>query len=117
MKFKPNVDGKILIAEPPLLSEHKTQYRNLYVGGIDSIDIGSNDSASLSGAGLSDFCVVIKKRQLGLQDPMYVAMYKDRPKDPREAYDICAKLLMWYNCQAVLESTRTAIITYYRNKK
>ena len=109
-------DGKIQIIEHPLMSELGTDYKNLYVGGIDSIDIGTADSASADGKG-SEFCIVIKKRVFGQSDPVYVAMYKDRPKDPREAYDAAAKLLTYYGCQAVLESTRTAIITYFRDKK
>ena len=56
--------------------------KNLYVGGIDSIDIGTADSANPSNKA-SSFCIVIKKRVLGLDNPQYVAMYKDRPKDPR----------------------------------
>lgn len=44
-------------------------------------------------------------------------MYKDRPRDIREAYENTAKLLTWYEAQAVLEATRTAITTYFRNKK
>lgn len=48
---------------------------------------------------------------------MYVAMYKDRPRDLREAYENAAKLLTYYGCQAVLESTRTAILTYFREAK
>ena len=48
---------------------------------------------------LSDFCVVIKKRVLGLETPSYVAMYKDRPRDIREAYENTAKLLTWYEAQ------------------
>lgn len=52
-----------------------------------------------------------------MNDPMYVAMYKDRPRDIREAYDIAAKMLTYYGCQAVLESTRTALLTHYRNNK
>jgi len=48
---------------------------------------------------------------------MYVAMYKDRPKDPRDAYEMAAKLLIYYNCRAVLESSRTAILTHFRNQK
>ena len=51
-----------------------------------------------------------------MKEPKYVAMYKDRPKDIREAYEIAAKLLTYYGCQAVLESTRTAILTYFRDK-
>jgi hypothetical protein len=44
-------------------------------------------------------------------------MYKYRPDDPRTAYEIAAKMLMYYNAKAVLESTRTAILTHFRNKK
>ena len=91
-------------------------YKNLYIAGIDSIDIGTGDSTGTDKKP-SQFCIVIKKRVLGMQDPIYVAMYKDRPKDPREAYDIAAKMLTYYGCQAVLESTRTAILTYFRDKK
>jgi len=66
---------------------------------------------------LSDFCVVIKRRAFGQTEPQYVAIYKDRPNDPREAYEITAKLLTYYSCQAVLEASRTAILTYYRDRK
>lgn len=114
-------EGKIHIIEHPLLSTEGTDFKNLYVAGIDSIDIGSNDSASIKNSSeaskLSDFCIVIKKRVMGLNDPAYVAIYKDRPRDIREAYENAAKLLTYYGCKAVLESTRTAIITYFRDKK
>lgn len=110
-------NGKIQILEHPLMSEYGTDYKNLYVGGIDSIDIGSIDSAQTGDSKVSDFCIVIKKRVFGQSDPCYVAVYKDRPKDPREAYENAAKLLTYYGCQAVLESTRTAIITYFRDHR
>jgi len=120
VKWRAEQEGKILILEHPLISEENTGYKNLYVGGIDSIDIGSKDSSAIKGSAaanrLSDFCIVIKKRVFGQSNPMYVAMYKDRPRDIREAYDIAAKLLTYYNCQAVLESTRTAILTYFRER-
>jgi hypothetical protein len=54
---------------------------------------------------------------MGLTGPKYVALYKDRPKDPREAYENAAKLLTFFNCTAVLESTRTTIVTYFRDHK
>lgn len=110
-------NGNIQILEHPLMSEYGTDYKNLYVGGIDSIDIGTKDSSQGENAKVSDFCIVIKKRVFGQSDPMYVAVYKDRPRDPREAYENAAKLLTYYGCQAVLESTRTAIITYFRDHK
>lgn len=109
-------NGKIGILEHPLLSEEGTEYKNLYISGIDSIDIGTNDSTGTDKKP-SQFCIVVKKRVLGVSDPKYVALYKERPKDIREAYENAAKLLMYYSCQAVLESTRTAIITHFRNQK
>lgn len=120
-KWREEDQGKIQILEHPLITEDGMDYKNLYVGGIDSIDIGSADSASAKGSGqsekLSEFCIVIKKRVFGQSEPMYVAMYKDRPRDPREAYENAAKLLTYYGCNAVLESTRTAITTYFRDHK
>lgn len=98
-------------------SENNGYFDNLYVGGIDSIDIGQKDSATTDTSKLSDFCIVIKKRTLGLQDPSYVAMYKDRPRDIREAYENAAKLLTYFNAKAVLEATRTSILTYFRDNK
>ncbi len=109
--------GNIIIKEPPVVGESGNSYRDLYVGGIDSIDIGQNDSATLDDSKLSDFCIVIKKRILGLETPSYVAMYKDRPRDIREAYENAAKLLTWYGAQAVYEATRTALLVHFRNRK
>lgn len=65
-------------------------YNNLYVAGIDAIDMGKEDSAIDSD--VSDFCIVIKKRAFGMDPPKYVAMYKDRPQKIRDAYEIAMKL-------------------------
>lgn len=111
-------NGNIKILEHPMISENGSEYQHLYVGGIDSIDIGTADSSQKDSSGkVSEFCIVIKKRIMGLSEPKYVAIYKDRPKDPREAYENAAKLLTYYGCKAVLESTRTAILTYFRDHK
>lgn len=117
VKWRDDPQGNIYITEQPMLGESGEGFNNLYVGGIDSIDIGSKDSATTDQSKLSDFCILIKRRIYGLVDPQYVAMYKDRPRDPREAYENAAKLLIYYNAKAVLESTRTAILTYFRDKK
>ena len=52
--------------------------------------MGKDDSALDSD--VSDFCIVIKKRAFGTQPPKYVAMYKDRPRKIREAYETAMKL-------------------------
>ena len=117
VKWLNSGEGKIQILEHPLFNEEGYSYKNLYIGGIDSIDIGMKDSATTDAKKLSEFCIVIKKRVFGQSEPMYVAIYKDRPRDIREAYENAAKLLTYYGCQAVLESTRTAILTYFRTQK
>ena len=117
VKWRDSNDGKIIILEHPLKSEDGSDYNNLYVAGIDSIDIGTKDSSNPESTKVSDFCVVIKRRVFGQRNPQYVAIYKERPRDPRDAYEMAAKLLIYYNAKAVLESTRTAILTHFRNQK
>ena len=110
-----NPNSKLLIVEPPQLDEETGQpFKNLYVAGIDAIDMGSQVSAQDND--VSDFCIVIKKRMHGVGEPKYVAMYKDRPKDIREAYEIALRLCLWYNCQALLEYTKITIQQYFINK-
>lgn len=54
--------------------------------------MGRKDSAT--DYDVSDFCIIIKRRVFGLEDPRIVAIYKDRPDDIRKAYDIAMKLLV-----------------------
>lgn len=115
VKIVDNAQSKIRIYEEPLVDENREVYKNLYIAGIDSIDQGTADSSTQTD--VSDFCIVIKKRMHGLKEPKYVAIYKDRPRDIREAYDIALKLLTLYNCKALLEHTKISIITYFKEKK
>lgn len=106
--------GQLLVVEPPILDETGKPYKNLYVAGIDAIDMGRKDSATDSD--VSDFCVIVKKRMFGMDDPKYVAMYKFRPDDIRQAYDLTMKLLTWYNCKALLEYTKISIQQYFKDR-
>ena len=114
VKVYDKVDSNILIYEEPML-DNKDPYKNLYVAGIDSIDQGTEDSATQKD--VSDFCIVIKRRAYGLKEPKYVAVYKERPRDIRFAYDNAMKLLVWYNCKALLEHSKISILTYFKTKK
>lgn len=111
---KESPSGDLLVVEPPILDPTGKPYKNLYVAGIDSIDMGREDSATDND--VSDFCIVIKKRVFGTDDPKYVAMYKARPNNIRTAYDVAMKLLVWYNCKAMLEYTKISIQTYFKDK-
>lgn len=108
--------SKLLILEDPLKDDTGKVYDNLYVGGIDSIDIGGKDTSDQTKEP-SDFCIVICKRIKGMDEPMPVAIYKDRPHDIRDAYKISIKLLEYYNCKAVLESSKVGLLQYFREKK
>lgn len=115
-KWNPDSNGKVLILEHPLKDEKNNVYKNLYVAGIDAIDLGGNETSSET-KDPSNFCIVIKKRVKGMSPPQYVAMYKDRPKDIREAFKIALRLLQYYNCKAVIEKSKVSFITYLRDRK
>lgn len=108
-------NSKLLVVEPPLRDPEGNVWKNLYVAGIDSIDMGSDNSAM--DTDVSDFCIVIKRRVFGDKEPKYVAIYKDRPRDIRAAYMIALKLLTWYNCQAMLEFTKISFQQFLVERK
>lgn len=107
--------SKLMVVEEPLKDPEGNVWKNLYVAGIDSIDLGQDNSAS--DEDVSDFCIVIKRRVFGEREPKYVAIYKDRPRDIRAAYMIALKLLTWYNCQAMLEFTKISFQQFLIERK
>ena len=128
-KWIPNQNGKIKILEHPLwnLPEKRDEdgnviwrppekIRDLYVIGIDGIDIGKSQTSEYT-KDPSDFCLVVYKRTYGISEPQFVAIYKDRPDDIREAYKIAIKLAQYYNAIINIEATRQSIIPYARERK
>lgn len=107
--------SSLLVLEPPRTDENGNVFKNLYVIGVDAIDMGTSDSAS--DLDVSDFCVVVKRRLHGMDPPKYVALYKARPKDIREAYEMTMKLAVWYNCKIMLEYTKISIQNYFKMLK
>lgn len=115
-KWIKNAKSPLQILEHPLKDGNGNVYKNLYVAGIDGIDLGESETSESTRHG-SNFCIVIKKRVRGMSLPQYVAIYKDRPKDIREAFKIALKLLQYYNCKAVIEKSKVSFITYLRDRK
>lgn len=125
-----NQNSKLKILEHPIwtLSEKRDEegnviwnpptekIRDLYVMGIDGIDIGKAQTSEYT-KDPSDFCLVVYKRAYGLQEPQPVALYKDRPNDIREAYKIAIKVAQYYNAVINIEATRQSIIPYARERK
>ena len=93
-----------------------TEMNDLYVAGIDGNDIGAAQTSKET-RDPSDFCIVIKRRAFGLNEPQYVAMYKDRPQNIREAYKIAMCMCRYYNCRINIEATRVGMITWARENK
>lgn len=129
-RWIPNQNGKIQILEHPIWtlqqkvdsdgkvvwSPPSEKIKNLYVIGIDGIDIGKSQTSEHT-KDPSDFCLVVYKRAYGLDEPQFVAIYKDRPNDVRECYKIAIKLAQYYNATINIEATRQGIIPYARDRK
>lgn len=124
-----NPNGKIKILEHPLwtLPEKRDEegnviwrpperIRDLYVIGIDGIDIGKSQTSDAT-KDPSDFCLTVFRRTYGTSEPQFVAIYKDRPNDIRECYKIAIKLAQYYNAIINIEATRQSIIPYARERK
>ena len=132
-KWTPNVNSKLQILEHPIWSNEfrhsptykyydqetiGTQYtemKDLYIAGVDGIDIGANDTSKET-RDPSDFCIVILKRMMGMQEPQIVAMYKDRPGDEREAFKIAIRLCQYYNAKVNIEATRKSFYTWAKDR-
>ena len=132
-KWTPNDKSSLQILEHPIWSKEfahsptypyydqeaiGTQYKemkDLYIAGVDGIDIGANDTSKET-RDPSDFCIVILKRMMGLQEPMPVAIYKDRPGDEREAFKIAIRLCQYYNARINIEATRKSFYTWAKDK-
>ena len=75
---------------PVVVQMNEAKMNNMYVAGIDSIDIGQKDTSEAT-KDPSDFCIVIRKRVIGQGDPEYVAYYKDRPNAVSYTHLCCCK--------------------------
>ena len=115
-KFIPNNNSKLQILEHPIRSDNNEAIRNLYVAGIDGIDLGAKETSEAT-KDPSDFCIIIFRRMKGESPPMPVAFYKDRPGDVREAYRIALKLLEYYNCKALLEFSKIGFKNFLVDKR
>lgn len=117
--YKEDQKKKRELAEEQGIEFEEVSYNemdNLYVAGIDGIDIGAAQTSEETRSP-SDFCIVIKKRAYGLSEPQYVAVYKDRPQNIREAYKIAMCLIKYYNCKVNIEATRVGFLTWAREHK
>ncbi len=114
--FKSKLGGHVHILEHPKRTEDNNVPKNLYVAGIDGIDMGQEDTSDYT-KDPSSFCVVVFRRAYGTHPPQIVAYYKDRPERIKEAHITCLKLLQYYDAMACLESTRISLLQFFKEKK
>lgn len=141
VRFEPHPNGPVYILQKPLWEistgqdmepgESEEEYKdrkgieeqvsfskmnNLYVAGIDGIDLGQSDTSEAT-KNPSKFCTTIKRRIHGMKTPMYVAYYLDRPQRIEEAYEQTVALLYYYNARANLEASKVGILTWAKKEK
>lgn len=117
VEFIPDPLGKFFVAEPPPMDARgrTIPMEHAYIGGLDSIDQGLDDSQSTQGSKLA---LVIKKRQQGpgVVSNFFCCYYLNRPDDPDDAYEDVLMCLWWYGCRVNLEYTKIGIKNYFRAK-
>ena len=141
VQFIPRADGPVYILQHPLWEisqgtdyepdESEEEYKarkelegqtsfnkmsNLYVAGIDGIDLGQQDTSEET-KNPSKMCVAIKRRIHGMKNPMYVAYYLDRPQRIEEAYEQTLALMYYYNAVANLEASKVGILGWAKKEK
>jgi hypothetical protein len=117
VKWIKTPNGRIRILQHPEKDRAGNPYKNLYIGGIDSIDFGTENS--LIGDKGSKFSIVVKKKYLHAEklNNIYVAEYTERPTDERIAYETALKLCIYYQLKVNVERTKKEVISYFRQHK
>lgn len=77
-----------------------------YIGGMDVVDKAKSTTSSLP----SIFIINRYTRQI-------VAEYTGRTDDPNDFYEICRKLLMYYNATGMYEQNLPGLFTYFEKHK
>lgn len=77
-----------------------------YIGGMDVVDKARATTNSLP-------CIVIMNRYTR----QIVAEYTGRTDDPNEFYEICRKLLLYYNATGMYEKNLVGLFTYFENHR
>lgn len=94
--------GAIEIFEMPKVGADKLPFRNRYIGGIDPVD--GDQGTSLCSIFIFD-----------LWTDTIVAEYTGRPKFADDFFEICRRMLMFYNAQGLYENNLKGLFGYFQN--
>lgn len=98
--------GCIEIFVKPQRNDQNIVPHGTYIGGMDVVDKAKSTTDSLP----SIFIMNRFTRQI-------VAEYTGRTDDPNDFYEICRKLLLYYNATGMYEQNLPGLFTYFNNKK
>jgi intein/homing endonuclease len=99
-------EGAVEIFEMPK-TDHKGQIDPMrYIGGIDPVDDDASGTNSLA-------CI----RILDLYTDRVVAEFTGRPKFANDFYEICRRMLMFYNARANYENDKKGLFAYFDLKR
>lgn len=105
LKDNINKEGGIEIFEMPITDGMGNIPRFRYYAGIDPIDDDSSTTNSLASIFIADI----------LTDRI-VAEYTGRPRTANEFYEICLRLLKFYNAQANYENDKKGLFAYFSHR-
>lgn len=98
------VEGAIEIFERPFMVNGEAQ-RNRYIAGIDPYDDDASNTVSLGSIFILD-----------LFTDRIVAEYTGRPKFANDFFEICRRMLMYYNAVANYENDKKGLFSYFDRK-
>ena len=104
--LKTNVEGAIeIFSEPKIDRTTNKPYVNRYIAGIDPIDNDYTEKGSLGSIFVFD-----------LWTDEIVAEYSGRPQLAEDFYEVCRRLLLYYNAVGNYENNIKGLFGYFNNK-
>jgi hypothetical protein len=96
--------GSVVIYEHPVVGESGEITWGRYIAGIDPYDHDKSNSGSLGSI------VVIDNLTNRI-----VAEYSGRPETANDFYEICRRLIVYFNAVALYENEKKGVFTYFEN--
>ncbi len=121
VRFEEDINGHIEILEEPYHGKNNDKsFKDLYVLGLDSIDMAQLESTSSTNR--SNIAALVKKRivdgeYFSQTSNIYVAKYVNRSKMINTDYENVLKLAVYYGAKVNIEYTRTNIVAYFKTAK
>lgn len=104
LKAEANLDGSVVLYEHPIKDENGDIPWGRYIGGIDPYDHDKSKSGSLGSIIIMD----------NLTNRI-VAEYSGRPETANDFYEVCRRMLIYFNAIALYENEKKGVFTYFES--